>query len=280
MSLKNILQNGFAIETQSDAPEEIKNSLRFEVPLKKENNIVYFPYLVNPPKTNNSQTSITECNSYMEDESALENLIVTETANFLDHLANEKRPDPKFYAITRLGTTPGLFGAGVSNPPENIQKIFKGNSINNQQPVEIISNQTNKTTKPRARKNVNSSTKTKSKKSIKLEDKQTINSEHDMSIDEEPVKETVKNHLKVTESKPKKRALKTKLSETSKISNKESASLEVQRLIQKHKRRKERKRIKDGTNNISRNSLTPIIESSVAKSESSTGVTPLAIFTV
>ncbi|CAG8807150.1 9423_t:CDS:1, partial [Gigaspora rosea] len=157
----SLLQNGFAIETQSDAPEEIKNSLRFEVPLKKENNIVYFPYLVNPPKANNSQTSITECNSYMEDESALENLIVTETSNFLDHLANEKRPDPKFYAITRLGTTPGLFGAGVSNPPENIQKIFKGNSINNQQPVEIISNQTNKTTKPRARKNVNLSTKTK-----------------------------------------------------------------------------------------------------------------------
>ncbi|CAG8614179.1 10614_t:CDS:1, partial [Cetraspora pellucida] len=112
MSLRNILQNGFGIETQPDAPEEIKNSLRFEVPLNKENNIVYFPYLVNPPKATNVQTSISECNSYMEDESALENLIVAETANFLDHLANEKRPDPKFYAITRLGTAPGLFGAG------------------------------------------------------------------------------------------------------------------------------------------------------------------------
>ncbi|CAG8799162.1 14310_t:CDS:1, partial [Dentiscutata erythropus] len=100
------------------------------------------------------------------------------------------------------------------------------------------------TTKSRTRKNGNSSTKPKSKKP-KLEDKQTINNEHEMSIDEDSIKEPVKSHLKVSESKPKKRGLKTKISDTSKISNKESASLEVQRLIQKHKRRKERKRIKD-----------------------------------
>ncbi|CAG8584211.1 20241_t:CDS:2 [Cetraspora pellucida] len=233
MSLRNILQNGFGIETQPDAPEEIKNSLRFEVPLNKENNIVYFPYLVNPPKATNVQTSISECNSYMEDESALENLIVAETANFLDHLANEKRPDPKFYAITRLGTAPGLFGAGVSPP------------------AEIINNQISGTTKSKTRKNVNSSTKTKSKKAIKLEDKQTIiNDYDDMSIDEDSIKDPVKSNLKVPESKPKKRTIKTKLSDTSKISNKESASLEVQRLIQKHKRRKEKKRIKDVVVNV------------------------------
>ncbi|CAG8543914.1 10899_t:CDS:1, partial [Scutellospora calospora] len=248
MSLKNILQNGFAMETQPEAPEETKNTLRFEVPLKKENNIVYFPYLVNPPKTNNAQTSITECHNYMEDENALEDLIVAETANFLDHLANEKRPNPKFYAITRLGAAPGLFGASVPNPPEDIPKIIKGNSIISQSSAEIISNSGSKTTKSRTRKNVNASTKTKSKKSIKQEDKQTIINEYDMSIDEEPVKETAKSHLKVSELKSKKRALKTKLTDTSKISNKESASLEVQRLIQKHKRRKEKKSIKDGTN--------------------------------
>ncbi|CAG8725571.1 4084_t:CDS:1, partial [Cetraspora pellucida] len=104
------------------------------------------------------------------------------------------------------------------------------------------------TTKSKTRKNVNSSTKTKSKKVIKLEDKQTIiNDYDDMSIDEDSIKDPVKSNLKVPESKPKKRTIKTKLSDTSKISNKESASLEVQRLIQKHKRRKEKKRIKDGT---------------------------------
>ncbi|CAG8847256.1 30705_t:CDS:1, partial [Racocetra persica] len=177
-----------------------------QVPLNKENNIVYFPYLVNPPKATNVQTSISECNSYMEDESALENLIVAETANFLNHLANEKRPDPKFYAITSLGTAPGLFGAGVSPP------------------AEIINNQT--TIKSKTRKNVNSSTKTKSKKAIKLEDKQTTSSDYDMSIDEDSIKDPVKSHLKVPESKPKKRTIKNKLSDTSKISNKESASLE------------------------------------------------------
>ncbi|CAI2162173.1 13813_t:CDS:2 [Funneliformis geosporum] len=223
--------------------------LRFEVPLKKGqgNNVIYFPDLINPPKaeiTMNNQNFFTSDNTSLEqnlDEMALENFVVSETTDFLEHMAVEKRPEPKFYAISRKSTTPGFFGAGTNiNPPENILQFFKNELSNDKSTNTIISNagtiennenkSLNKPTKSRTRKNATSS-KSKGKKAIKQEEKLSS------SVNEAGNKTIIKS---------------------------ESKYLEIQRLLEKHKRRKEKKINKDAST------------SGIVSSSSSKNSTPIA----
>ncbi|CAG8614190.1 12785_t:CDS:1 [Funneliformis mosseae] len=252
--------------------------LRFEVPLKKGqgNNVIYFPDLINPPKaeiTMNNQNFFTSDNSSLEqnlDEMDLENFVVSETADFLEHMAVEKRPEPKFYAISRKSTTPGFFGAGTNiNPPENILQFFN-NEISNDKSSTITSNtetiennenkNLNKPTKSRTRKNATTS-KSKGKKAIKQEEKLTSS-----------VSEAVGSMSKKTKRQPssqqsetKAKKQKTKVNEGNKtIIKSESKYLEIQRLLEKHKRRKEKKINKDAST------------SGIVSSSSSKNSTPIA----
>jgi hypothetical protein len=249
--------------------------LRFEVPLKRGqgNNVIYFPDLINPPKeTTNDQKIISMDDSlsdqqHLENEMALENFVVSETADFLEHMAIEKRPEPKFYAISGKNTTPGFFGAGTNiNPPENILQFFKNEQLNNNNnSTTIASNITettennenkivNKQIKPRARKNATTASKSKGKKIIKQEEKLTPTNE--ISSSTSSSKKTKRQPSQQSETKTKKQ--KTKANEGNKTIIKK-----VQRLLEKRKRRKEKKINKD------------VSTGSIASSSSSKNSTPI-----
>ncbi|CAG8646979.1 18620_t:CDS:1 [Acaulospora morrowiae] len=235
------ITSDFRINTQED--------INFEIPLSnKSNNIVYFPQLVKQSEPINSQSRYWD--NCLEEEETLEELVIKETAEFLESLADEKRPDSAFYAISRPGTAPGLFGAGSLQPPETIYKFFKYNSPM-KEATEVKNNSVTKVTKPRTRKNpVVPSNKSKGKRSIKHE---FSSNEDKIEGDKEHVKKSSKRQL--IEAKSKKRTNKPKHSECLIPSKKEIGIMEkVQRIIEKHKRRKELKEkrniIKDGVNNV------------------------------
>ena len=249
--------------------------LRFEVPLKKGqgNNVIYFPDLINPPKadiTMNDQKIIDSSSEQHLDEMALENFVVSETADFLEHMAIEKRPEPKFYAISRKSTTPGFFGAGTNiNPPENILQFFK-NELSNENKLSTTNIGTaenenkilNKPVKSRTRKNATTSSKSKGKKTIKQEEKTALVNE---AVVSSTSKKTKRQQPPSQQSETKTKKQKTKANEGNKIIIKnESKYLEIQRLLEKHKRRKEKKINKD------------VSTSSIVSSSSSKNSTPVA----
>ncbi|CAG8626627.1 956_t:CDS:1 [Acaulospora morrowiae] len=234
------ITSDFRINTQED--------INFEIPLSnKSNNIVYFPQLVKQSEPINSPSRYWD--NCLEEEETLEELVIKETAEFLESLSNEKRPESAFYAISRPGTAPGLFGAGTLQPPETIYRFFKYNSPM-KEATEVKNNLATKVTKARTRKNpIVPSNKSKGKKSMKHE---FSSNEDKIEGDKEHVKKSSKRQL--IEAKSKKRTNKPKHSECLIPSKKEIGIMEkVQRIIEKHKRRKELKEkrniIKDGVNN-------------------------------
>ncbi|CAG8559968.1 3579_t:CDS:1 [Acaulospora colombiana] len=215
----------------------------------KANKIAYFPQLVNQSKPINSQSRFLG-NNYLEDEEGLEELVINETEEFLENLMHEERPESAFYAISRPDVTPGLFGAGIFQPPENIYKLFKYNSQVNET-LEEKNSSVIKVTKTRTRKNPSiPSSKPKGKKPMKQE---LSSNEDKMDADNGHVKKQSKRQL--IEVKPKKRTNKPKPSECHLPSKKEIGIIEkVQRMIEKRKRRKELKEkrnvIKESINNV------------------------------